>query len=198
MTITYFGYGSLVNVDTIAADAEVTPGTLFGWRREWKVRGEGPDGQGRCALTVREVAGSAIRGVMAREPRARLGELERREARYRKVEAVGNAFRCEALQQQGPEDLFLFKAVPGHCRWGSASHPILQSYLDCVLAGFFRIWGAAGIDHFLETTDGWHVPILTDRERPHYPRRVTLEPKLAGLIDDRLEALGVSYIAPGS
>jgi len=195
MTFTYFGYGSLVNIDTISPGADVTPGTLSGWRREWKVCGEGEDGQGRCSLSVREARGSEIRGVVAREPRTRLKDLEHRERRYVKVDDVGEAFRCDARQQPGPEDLFLFKAAPGHRRWGSDTHPILQSYLDCVLAGFFRTWGEAGIDHFLKTTDGWHVPVLQDRNRPHYPRRVDLDPELADLIDGKLKVLGVSYLA---
>ncbi len=198
MTITYFGYGSLVNTDTLAADAEVTPGRLAGWRREWKICGKGADGQGRCALSVREVPDGAIRGVMAREPRARLGDLERREKRYVKVDAVGHAFRCDVKSNRGPDDLFLFRAAPEQCRWGSATHPILQSYLDCVLAGFFRFWGEAGIDHFLDTTDGWHVPVLKDRDRPHYPRRITLAPDLADLIDSKLRTHGVSYLTPGN
>ncbi|MGX1497607.1 cation transport protein ChaC [Labrenzia sp. MBR-25] len=196
MTITYFGYGSLVNVDTIPPGVEVTPGALHGWVREWKVCGEGENGQGRCALTVREQEGTRIMGVMAREPKTRLAELELREKRYLKVEAVGSAFRCDAAMQPGPEELFLFQAAPEHCRWGTDTHPILQSYLDCVLAGFFRFWGEAGIDHFLETTEGWHVPVLPDRARPHYPRKVVLDPELADLIDSKVKALGVHFLPP--
>lgn len=194
MTITYFGYGSLVNIDTIPDTAEVTPGRLSGWLREWRVCGQGDDGQGRCALTVRPEKGAEIWGVMAREPRERLSELELREKRYVKVDAVGVSFRCEALQAPGPADLFLFKAAPEHLRWGCDKHPILQSYLDCVLAGFFRTWGERGIDHFLETTDGWHVPVLRDRTRPHYPRPITLDPDLADLIDEKLKDHGISYL----
>lgn len=193
MTITYFGYGSLVNVDTVPANTRVTPGKLHGWMREWRVCGTGSDGQGRCALTVRENKGSEIWGVLATEPRARLGELEQREKRYRKVERIGSAFRCEARGSQGPDGLFLFKASPEHHRWGSETHPILQSYLDCVLAGFFQVWGEQGIDHFLETTDGWHVPVLKDRSRPHYPRRIELTSDLADLIDGKLSDFGITY-----
>jgi len=194
MTITYFGYGSLVNIDTIPAATEIIPGRLQGWVREWKVCGEGEDGQGRCALSVREKEGAEIRGVMAREPRTGLQDLELREKRYFKVEAVGTFFRCEAEKKPGPEELFLFRATPEHHRWGTDTHPILQSYLDCVLAGYFRIWGEEGIDHFLETTDGWHVPVLKDRNRPHYPRKIVLGPELAGLIDEKLASLGVGYL----
>ncbi|MCX2723227.1 gamma-glutamylcyclotransferase family protein [Roseibium salinum] len=194
MTITYFGYGSLVNSDTIPAAMEVTPGRLRGWVREWRVCGEGEDGQGRCALTVREDAETEILGVMAREPRAGLKALELREQRYHRVEAIGSCFRCDARKSPGPEDMFLFRAAPEHQRWGTDAYPILQSYLDCVLAGFFRFWGEEGIDHFIATTDGWHVPILNDRANPHYPRKIILDPPLQDLIDRKLKTLGVSYL----
>jgi len=197
MTITYFGYGSLVNIDTISAGAEVTPGKLSGWLREWRVCGRGEDGQGRCALSVREAPGAEIWGVMAREPRTRLPDLERREKRYVKVESIGVAFRCEAQQQQGPEDLFLFKAAPEHRRWGCETNPILQSYLDCVLAGYYRTWGEIGINHFLDTTEGWHVPVLQDRHQPHYPRPVSLAPDLADLVDNKLKGHGISIMRSG-
>jgi glutathione-specific gamma-glutamylcyclotransferase len=194
MTITYFGYGSLVNADTIPADTEVKPGRLRGWIREWRVCGEGEDGQGRCALTVREEPDAEIWGVLAREPRTRLLGLEKREKRYEKIEAIGAAFACEARSKPGPKGLFLFKASPEHRRWGSETHPILQSYLDCVLAGYFKIWGEVGIDHFLRTTDGWHVPVLQDRIRPHYPRSIELDLQLAGLIDEKLKSLGIDFV----
>ncbi|PVB63341.1 gamma-glutamylcyclotransferase family protein [Labrenzia sp. 011] len=194
MTITYFGYGSLVNIDTIPAATQVVPGVLHGWRREWKVCGEGEDGLGRCALSVREDEGSEIRGVMAREPRAGLKKLELREQRYHKVEGIGAAFRCDAAHQPGAGDMFLFRASPDHHRWGTDSHPILQSYLDCVLAGYYRIWGEEGIDHFIRTTDGWHVPVLQDRDSPRYPRKIVPDPDLACLIDRKLAALAVRYL----
>ncbi len=194
MTITYFGYGSLVNADTVPEGTGITPGRLRGWIREWRVCGEGEDGQGRCSLSVRESGETEIWGVMAVEPKTRLKDLEHRERRYGKVVAIGTDFRCEVARRPGPADLFLFKASPEHKRWGSETHPILQSYLDCVLAGYFRHWGEAGIDHFLETTDGWHVPVLKDRETPHYPRSVVLEEGLADLIDRKLARLGLRYL----
>ncbi len=196
MTITYFGYGSLVNSATIPPETQITPGTLHGWVREWRVCGADPAGKGRCALTVREAPGTDILGVMAQEPFSRLDELEARERRYEKVSAIGGAFRCDAENRPGPVSLFLFRAAPEFYRWGNARHPILQSYLDCVLVGFYRIWGEVGIDHFLATTRGWHVPILRDREAALYPRSVKLQPETARLIDDKLQEIGVGYVEP--
>ncbi|MDN3718857.1 gamma-glutamylcyclotransferase family protein [Roseibium salinum] len=178
MTITYFGYGSLVNSDTIPAAMEVTPGRLRGWVREWRVCGEGEDGQGRCALTVREDAETEILGVMAREPRAGLKALELREQRYHRVEAIGSCFRCDARKSPGPEDMFLFRAAPEHQRWGTDAYPILQSYLDCVLAGFFSASGARKVSTISSRPptagtcrSSTTAPIRITRERSSSTRR---------------------------
>lgn len=194
MTFTYFGYGSLVNADTIPAGTEVTPGRLKGWKREWRVCGTGENGLGRCALTVREDPGCEIRGVAVREPLSGLAALQAREKRYEMVEGIGSVFRCDAAGRPGSEGLFLFRASAPHYRWGTQTHPILQSYLDCVLAGYFRLWGEEGIDHFIETTDGWQVPVLADRHAPHYVRSVVLTAELADLIDGKLRSLGIQYL----
>lgn len=196
MTLTYFGYGSLVNADTVPDSAEIVPGRLTGWVREWRVCGMWENGQGRCALSVRPQAGAEIWGVMTRDRKSGLDALEKRENRYEKVGAIASAFRCEAEQKPGPDGLFLFRATPENRRWGCARHPILQSYLDCVLTGYDRIWGAGGIDHFLATTDGWHVPVLQDRDKPLYPRAVRLDREVRRRIDERLEPLELTVIGP--
>lgn len=131
---------------------------------------------------------------MTREQQTRLQALEQRESRYEKIGQIGAAFRCDAEKRPGPDDLFLFKATPENERWGCEQHPILQSYLDCVLAGFQQTWGAEGIDHFLETTDGWHVPVLKDRSAPLYPRAVKIDPNVLDLIDAKLAALNLTYL----
>lgn len=61
VTITYFGYGSLVNAATVPEGAELVPGRLNGWVREWRVCGVWESGQGRCALSVRQQPGTEIR-----------------------------------------------------------------------------------------------------------------------------------------
>ena len=194
MKITYFGYGSLVNAHTVPDNAELTPGRLKGWVREWRVCNVWESGQGRCALSVRADEHSEIWGVMTRESLGRMAALEKRETSYEQIGGIAAAFRCEAEQKTGPEGLFLFQASPDYRRWGCEVHPILHSYLDCVLAGYHQIWGETGIDHFLETTDGWHVPVLDDREKPLYPRAVQLDQDVERLIDRKLEPLELKVI----
>lgn len=194
MMITYFGYGSLVNASTVPEAAELVPGRLKGWVREWRVCGVWESGQGRCALSVRQDPDTEIWGVMTREQKTRMDALEKRESRYEKIGQISDAFRCEAERKPGPEDLFLFKATPENERWGCAQHPILLSYLDCVLAGYHQIWGEEGILHFLDTTDGWHVPVLWDRENPIYPRAVEIAAEVLDLIDEKLKSLDLTYV----
>lgn len=195
MTISYFGYGSLVNTATLPGHTKVTPGSLSGWTREWRIRGKGAMGRGVCSLSVAPDPGTAIRGVLANEPKSGLEKLEQREWKYDRVHGVGEAFSCDEKGADGPEDMFLFRSRREHAHWGDDEHPILQSYLDCVLAGFHAFWGEAGVTHFLETTNGWHVPVLADRSEPVYPRAVQLDAKLAELIDDHLSGLKLRYLA---
>ena len=198
MKINYFGYGSLVNRDTVSEQADHTPGSLTGWVREWRVcgiaRGTENTSLGRCSLTVRAEPGSEILGVLLSEPVAGLPALEAREKRYEKVHGMGERFQCVALGEPGPSEMFVFQARPEHRRWGCDTYPILQSYLDCVLAGYFRIWGAQGLRHFFETTDGWHVPVLRDRDAPVYRRAIKLEPDLRTLIDNELKGRGIRFV----
>ena len=193
MTITYFGYGSLVNTRTLPPGTHVRAGRLNGWVREWRVVGLTDSGRGICALSVAPEPGVSILGVLASEPKSGLAKLEKREMRYDKVPSVGEHFRCEE-EQPGPEDMFLFQAKAENRDWGSESYPILQSYIDCVLLGFHDFWGEAGIRHFIETTRGWHAPVLADRHAPLYPRAIQADPEVIALIDRYLEPLSIRTI----
>lgn len=197
MTISYFGYGSLVNVKTLSDQTQVTPGTLKGWVRQWSISGRETTGSGVCSLCVVPREGSEIRGVLASESRAGLERLEKREHMYDKVVGIGEAFRCDLEGKGGPSDMFLFRAKDEHYGWGDEENPILQSYVDCVAAGFHAFWGEEGVRHFFETTEGWHVPILADRDAPKYPRAVIIEDEVRTLIDELLADLDVRYIREG-
>lgn len=194
MTITYFGYGSLVNVGTLAEGATAVPGCLSGWVREWRIWGTNQIGRGVCTLSVGREEGSEIRGVLVTEPKEGLPALEKREHKYDAVHGIGGAFAHDHDGSDGPQDMFLFKSKPEYYGWGDDDHPVLQSYIDCVLQGFHAHWGEAGVRHFLETTRGWHVPVLYDREAPIYPRAIKLEARLREMIDDLLADLKVRHL----
>ncbi|SDU15062.1 hypothetical protein [Stappia sp. ES.058] len=199
MEITYFGYGSLVNTRTLGDEAAAIAGTLSGWRREWRAwwRTEGASSQrpGVCTLTVKRAPQSAIQGVMVSEPAARLAVLDEREKRYQRVtDGIADAFRCDAQGRPAPEGAFLYEADTPIRHAGDDDHPILQSYVDCVMAGFHAAWGEAGVRGFIATTDGWDAPLLADRAAPRYPRAQVIDPELLAFFDGLLAEQGVRYI----
>src|SRR5690606_8891805 len=165
-----------------------------GWVREWRVRGRAGAGAGACALTVRPEAGAAIRGVLIGHPIERLADLDRRELRYDRVDGLGADLRTMTTADLPLEPVCLYRAKAEHYGWGDDDHPFLQSYLDCVLDGFHALWGEAGVRHFLATTDGWHVPVLADRDRPRYARAVRLDPEVRALIDDLLAGRTLRFL----
>jgi len=71
----------------------------------------------------------------------------------------------------------------------SEEYPILLSYLDVVVQGYLRTFGAEGALRFFETTDGWGSPILNDRPAPRYPRHQTLTPYETAFVDAQLASL---------
>lgn len=188
-TISYFGYGSLVNCDTRVAGSVAVRGRLSGWVREWRIAGPTPRG-GVCSLTVRPEAGTDIRGLMVREHRDGLVTLDKREWRYDRIDLGEGAFRpdVEAVPQDAAG--FVYRAKDAHYRWGDEDHPILLSYVDCVLAGFLKHWGEEGVRHFVETTHGWHVPLFDDRADPRYPRAVMISNDQRAFFDEALAEAG--------
>jgi hypothetical protein len=74
----------------------------------------------------------------------------------------------------------------------------MLSYLDVVIAGFLRTFGASGADHFLQTTDDWHVPVLNDRAAPRYPRALSLSSSERQRVDRCLEELAIVPIQASS
>lgn len=194
-SISYFGYGSLVNCDTRKADSVAVRGHLSGWVREWRIAGPTPRG-GVCSLTVRPEEGTDIRGLMVSEHRDGLATLDEREWRYDRVDLGEGAFCPDAAHephQAEPHgaDSFVYRAKDAHYRWGDEDHPILLSYVDCVLAGFLKHWGEEGVRHFVETTHGWHVPILDDRDDPRYLRAVRIPDDARAFFDEALAEVGV-------
>lgn len=200
MQITYFGYGSLVNTRTLGPQASAVAGTLDGWRREWRAwwRADGSaERPGNCTLTVRRDPQSAIQGVMVSEPAERLAVLDAREKRYVRVtDGIAGAFRCDPRGKPASEGAFLYEADAEIRHWGDDDHPILQSYVDCVMAGFHAFWGDEGVRRFIATTDGWHAPMLADRTAPRYPRALEIDADLLAFFDDLLAEQGVRYIRP--
>ena len=187
-TITYFGFGSLVNRATRPVGEASVPATLQGWGRHWAHHAVGFDGDSRscCSLTVkpsvdgfaRSAERLAIDGVLVTIPREDLPALDKRETGYDRVTVPVAQFQFndQIIADLGtlPTEISVYVSRPEQTAPADADHPILQSYIDCVMAGFDALFGADGLQRFMHTTGGWEGPVENDRLRPRYPRSITL------------------------
>lgn len=194
-TFHYFGYGSLVNGRTRTRTIRAWTGTLTGWKRQWRIAGQTPRGK-ICTLTVTPEASSSIRSVIIEDEVHRLADLDEREWRYDRHSVSTAAFSADETQSDpvSTQAAYIYSAKQDHYRWGDDDHPILQSYVDCVLKGFLGIWGEDGVRHFVEETEGWHVPMLRDRKQPIYPRAEQLTPEEEVMFDDILHSHGARWL----
>lgn len=184
MTQRFFGYGSLVNRATHDyPDAQGA--VLAGWRRVWVHTAARPV----AYLSVRPVPGAAILGLVAQVPGGDWAALDLREAAYGRhpvsVTVAGASIPAQVY------------AVPrGRAQAPVAAHPILLSYLDAVVQGFWREFGAGGVADFFATTEGWDAPLLDDRATPRYPRAQPLTAAERAMVDAALAAEGARIMPP--
>lgn len=192
-----FGYGSLVNRETLPATvARVWPARLKGWRRHWQARDFGGAALRDVALlSAHRDDACELDGIVFVDAIENLDALDRREARYERIRLVrgqlapaANAFAPGEL----PDTVYLYVGNPG----ASPAPKLLQSYLDVVLAGYHREFGEAGVARFLDTTDGFDREIVEDRARPIYPRALKTAPHLLAGFDAALARAGVRYARP--
>lgn len=196
----YFGYGSLVNRETLRTEfVSCRPARLRGWRRRWQSRGsdiEPAHGQDVALLSVEPHAEGSILGMLVIDRREHLDHVDRREARYDRVPVEHHTL--ELLQGDAgtdvtdlPEEIFVYV---GRAQPADESPPfLLQSYLDAVMAGFLREFGEAGLAHFLETTHGFERSMILDRGEPRYSRAVRVEAEIGERFDDLLRSAGVRF-----
>ena len=194
---TCFGYGSLVNKDTLATGTPAIRVRVAGWRRAWRHSGLTAFGR-RCTLTVYPDPDSAIDGVVIAQPMDALPALDQREGQYTRHGVDDGALQWLDPRPDGWPAPFIYVGNGEHRRPGDADHPIMLSYLDVVIAGFLRTFGASGADHFLATTDDWHVPVLNDREAPRYPRALSLSTSERDRVDCCLDELAIVPVQASS
>ncbi|WP_299566823.1 gamma-glutamylcyclotransferase family protein [uncultured Sulfitobacter sp.] len=181
----FFGYGSLVNRDTHGY-TNAARAQLKGWRRAW------------VRTPVRELAflsvvpdeDSVIDGLIAQVPNADWIALDTRETGYARLPSD------RAVHHDlDPATQISHYSVPQETWVADGDHRILLSYLDVVVQGYLREYGAQGVAQFFDTTDGWDTPILNDRTAPRYPRALTLSAQETALVDQHL-ALRSATVLP--
>lgn len=180
----FFGYGSLVNRATHAHE-NPSATKAFGWRRAWVSTNLRP----RPFLTAVRAPGAEILGLVA-EVNGSWDALDAREGAYER----------HILEQSehplGPDrDLRIYAIAPDIIMSKPTREPFLLSYLDVVVQGYFREFGAEGVTHFFATTDGWNRPVLNDRAAPVYSRAQRLSDAETEIVDHHLAQIGVEVLA---
>jgi len=175
-----FGYGSLLNRATLPPGARLEEATITGWVRQWRNRCATATGP-VCGLTLAPRARSVVEGAVMHFAPEHHNALMAREADYAQMS------ECEAQLAAGESVIVtVFSSRPELNDWACDALPICLSYVDVVLQGFLQVYGAAGVEHVLDTTEGWHLPLINDRSLPRYPRPVALAPLELDLIDESL------------
>ena len=194
--ITYFGFGSLVNRATRPVDEVAHPARLYGWRRVWGHRvlsaqqpaDEPP--RSCCSLSVEKLTNADalsreeqpfIDGVVVTIPIGDLPLLDKREAGYDRHAIPRSDFDLPAEIQASEVQVYVSR--PTHHGFAAEQFPILQSYIDCVLAGYCELFEHTGMQRFVDSTVGWDGVIENERHKPKYPRAVTLPAEQLALFD---------------
>jgi gamma-glutamylcyclotransferase (GGCT)/AIG2-like uncharacterized protein YtfP len=172
----FFGYGSLVNRDTHVY-ANATRAQLAGWRRTWVYT----QSRGQAYLSVVPDPDTTIDGLVAEVPNGDWAALDAREHGYARI-----ASETAALHDRLPAPKISHYSVPRDAWIKDADNHILLSYLDVVVQGYLREFGAAGVANFFATTSGWETPVLNDRATPLYPRTQQLSAQETALVDQHL------------
>ncbi|QND53400.1 gamma-glutamylcyclotransferase [Phyllobacterium sp. 628] len=190
--VAYFGYGSLVNRNTLRTNIiHAIPARLLGWRRLWRPRPDMP-GFPAALLSVAREEGASIDGLLVFDHRDNLASVDLREVHYdRRDVHIGHIETDSPLQLSCP--VYVYEAqhdVPRH----PEPPIILQSYLDAVMQGFLIEHGEAGLRRFVSETRHFDTPILRDRAVPTYPRSVTTSDEERFLFDGLLNERNAVFV----
>lgn len=177
----FFGYGSLVNRYTHEFTG-VARASASGWRRAWRFARS----RQVSFLTVIPDPECTIHGLVAAVPDQDWAALDHRERAYDRLPADD----CVSHDGPGDASVAIYAIRAEHLNEPDADHPVLLSYLDVVIEGYLREYGAEGPRHFLETTTGWTAPILDDRAAPRYPRHRRLSPDTRDAVETVLRETG--------
>ncbi|TNJ44796.1 gamma-glutamylcyclotransferase family protein [Phaeobacter sp. B1627] len=186
MTPYFFGFGSLVNTATHVY-GNTRPARLQGWRRAWVHT----PALRLAFLSATPADGHAIDGLLAAVPGGDWAALDEREFAYVRVDVTAQV----GHDMTPPPQISLYQVPQADQAAGSVAHPILLSYLDVVLRGYTQVFGAAGAEAFMTSTDGWDTPILDDRAAPQYPRHQEITPSERDFHDRLIADVGASVLA---
>ncbi|MBD1555670.1 gamma-glutamylcyclotransferase [Vibrio sp. S9_S30] len=179
-----FGYGSLINPESrklTGQTGNAYPAIVRGFNRHWsKV-----DGSYQISPLVVTRGEGTLNGVLFEIDHAELAEFDKREAGYHRVRVPVSEFDSEhTIDRHGEIWMYVKDETTPPC----PRTPIMQSYVDTVLAGCLSI-STPFAEYFIQSTLGWHHPLENDRLKPKYGRIAGVESHHLSLIDNLVDSV---------
>ena len=182
----FIGFGSLVNTSTHKYQP-VSPVRVPGWSRAWINN----DSYDHAFLSVVPAQHYSILGLLAAVPDGDWAELDAREVGYNRKLLGDTDWQYESGEKGAvnaapivPTGVQMYVHASG--KFARPDKPILRSYLETVLFGFYQIYGMAGVENFLESTTAW-TAIKDDSAAPIYPRHVPPTGVAVGIVEAAIE-----------
>jgi len=121
-------------------------------------------------LGVDRKEGAVTNGVVVAIPKTAIDAFDRREDGHKRVRlAEVKAQAVPLYGKQLPEAPIEVYVPDDHCE-PQADCPIIQTYVDVVMAGAILQFGEGFAQKLVETTKGWEYDWVDDRHRPVYSR----------------------------
>ncbi|KGK09066.1 gamma-glutamylcyclotransferase family protein [Vibrio navarrensis] len=173
-----FGYGSLINSASrqlTGQTGEAIPVIAHGLVRYW---GKVDESYVLSPLVVNR-GDSQVNGVLLEINELALAEFDRRERGYHRIAISAEQIETEhTFHRDYPIWVYVKEQPEPPCTLS----PIMQTYVDTVLAGCLEI-SADFARHFIDYTVGWHFPKENDRHAPKYGNLAGVEEHHYPLID---------------
>lgn len=163
--VLYFGYGSLMNKDTLKSmrgNYEVYRGVAVGWVRSWAKTARYAY---MNAIYTGDERDMLLGGVISIDTEYDKSSLRGREARYdeKKTEVLHAHPENRSLQ------CGIFYIDPEDRAFESIIAPCTMSYVLTCAQGMVNLFGERALERYFKDTIGW-PPIKDDRALPSYPR----------------------------
>ncbi|PSW17614.1 gamma-glutamylcyclotransferase [Photobacterium sanctipauli] len=165
-----FGYGSLINHHSrtrTGQTSEALPVTVEGIERHWgKI-----DSRYTISPLVARMGEGECNGVLMRVCDVALKQFDQREMGYQRIElAPEQIVTNHDFDKRQPIWVYVRSEHEPPCE----VQPIMQTYVDTVLAGCLSI-SESFAEKFVQTTKGWHHPLENDRHQPKYGNHAGVE-----------------------
>ncbi|PSU35028.1 gamma-glutamylcyclotransferase family protein [Photobacterium lutimaris] len=176
-----FGYGSLINNASrlLTGQAkEAQPVTVHGLQRYWgKI-----DSTYHISPLVAALGEGVCNGVLVRVDEKALQQFDHREKGYRRIELDPTQLEShQPIEDRLPVWVYTKADHEPPCH----IQPIMQTYVDTVLAGCLAI-SSVFAKTFVDTTLGWHHPLENDRHEPKYGNHAGVRDEHIARIDQLL------------